>query len=200
MGKIALTLAATLTCLGLPMFAGAAAARAPVSMLTPVPAQPVAQQTPPATPPAQQPQPPATQQQNPQKPQPATPGQTTPGQPRDPVPPTSQQPPVQQQPQQQQPDPNQPQPPTQPPSNQPPSTQPQPPAASSQGQSEPQKVMLTGVIRQQGNGYVLNKSGEIYTLDAPAKARKFVGKTVNVIGTLDAANHTLKVDDIQPSS
>ena len=175
------------------------------------------QPTTPPTDPQQQQQQPTTPQTNPQQPQqPATPPSTTPSAP---TPPQSQQPPAQQQPQQQQPDPNQPpqsaQPPsstapspTQPPStSQPPSsttpppssTQPQPPKASAQSSGQPQIVMLTGKVMQQGGTYVLNDEGNSYKLDKPDKAKRFEGKTVKVTGTLDADN-MLHVDEIKPAS
>ncbi len=74
----------------------------------------------------------------------------------------------------------------------------------SQEQPEQQKnATFVGQIVKAGNGqYALltdKENGKGYYLDNQQKAEKFLGQNVKVTGTLDVANNTIHVTDIQPA-
>ena len=96
-------------------------------------------------------------------------------------------------PQQQQPQPDQPQPQPAPDQAQP---QPQQPAQPSPDQSK--SATFTGTIVRSGNQFALrDSSGQVFKLDAPDRAKPYVGKTVKVTGQLDEQAMVIHVESIQ---
>ena len=88
-----------------------------------------------------------------------------------------------------------------------PSSQPQ---AAPQEQSSPPSgteyqpqaaKAFTGKIMKDGGKLVLkDMAGTTYQLDDQQKAKKFAGKEVKVIGSLDASSNTIHVENIELSS
>jgi Protein of unknown function (DUF5818) len=76
-------------------------------------------------------------------------------------------------------------------------------AKSSNSETEPQaaRQRITGIIVRQGEKYVL-KAGDntTYQLDDQDKAKRYQDKQVLVVGTLDAANHTIRIESIELAS
>jgi hypothetical protein len=52
-------------------------------------------------------------------------------------------------------------------------------------------------VKDMGGSYVLIVKKDIYKLDDQVKAEQFAGKKVKVSGSVDAANHTLHVFDME---
>jgi hypothetical protein len=100
-----------------------------------------------------------------------------------PLPEEQQQQPDRQQPDRQQPDRQQPG---------------QPVNADAQQQSAAQTV--TGTIVKEDGKYVLRTSdNKTYQIDDQEKAKRFEGKQVKIVGSLDSAN-TLRIQSIEPAS
>lgn len=92
-------------------------------------------------------------------------------------------------PQQTQPEQQQPQPQTQTPS-----------AETSTG-AQATEQSFQGKISQSESGYILKDSGGMtYQLDDQKRAKDFVGQSVKVTGTLDAATNTIRISSIAPAS
>jgi len=74
-------------------------------------------------------------------------------------------------------------------------------ATQSQGeaQAQPQPKVFTGVIAKEGNRFVLrDATAKVeYGVDDENKVKDYVGKTVKVTGTLDAATNTIYVESIE---
>ena len=85
----------------------------------------------------------------------------------------------------------------------PPYTTPQP-SAPAPGEAAPSNEMkaFSGKIVKDGDKLVLKDSASktVFQLDDQAKAKQFVGKEVNVTGSLDASTNTIHVENIQPAS
>lgn len=62
-------------------------------------------------------------------------------------------------------------------------------------------MSFTGTVIKQGEKYALrDSSGMVYQLDDALRAQPFEGKSVTVIGHLDAQNKTIHVDRIEGAS
>ncbi|MGB6973449.1 MAG: DUF5818 domain-containing protein [Terracidiphilus sp.] len=70
------------------------------------------------------------------------------------------------------------------------------PQTPNQVQPAVQTQSFTGTIAQQGSDYVLESSGKTYKLSGADNAKNFVGKSVIVVGTLDASTGTIAVQSI----
>jgi hypothetical protein len=85
---------------------------------------------------------------------------------------------------------------------------PQDPAAQSQPATSPQstqgqssQIFVGKIAKSKGDVVFKDDAGTAYKLDNTDQAKAFVGKTVKVTGTLDAATNTIHVTNIEgPSS
>jgi hypothetical protein len=71
-----------------------------------------------------------------------------------------------------------------------------------QQQSAQRKVYLGQIVKAKDGRFALlvdKQAGTGFFLDDQEKAKRFEGQNVKVIGTLDAANYTIRVSDIQPA-
>jgi hypothetical protein len=105
----------------------------------------------------------------------------------------------------QQPAAQQPEQPTQPPASQSPATQPQsqpgqqpdqaaPPADSSAQPQQPSGQTFSGTIVKSGDKFVLqDDKGTTYDIDHQDVVKKFEGKRVRVVGTLDSTGKMIHV-------
>ena len=85
-----------------------------------------------------------------------------------------------------------------PPSANQPQTQTAPaPEASADTQT---RASFSGTVVKVSNQYMLKTDTTTYQLDDQAKAKQFVGKHVNVGGSLDRSTSIIRVTDIQPTS
>jgi hypothetical protein len=65
-------------------------------------------------------------------------------------------------------------------------------------QSPAPRATFTGTVLRNGEQFVLRDAGgKIYRLDDPRQAQSFEGKTVKLIGTLDAQARLIRVDHIE---
>jgi Protein of unknown function (DUF5818) len=79
----------------------------------------------------------------------------------------------------------------------------QAPQSQSPDQAQPadKAQTFTGTVVQQGDSFALEaSSGATYKLSGASDAKSFVGKSVTVIGTLDASSNTIAVQSIHGSS
>jgi hypothetical protein len=84
----------------------------------------------------------------------------------------------------------------------------QDPAAQSQTsmgeqstESQAPQIFVGKIAKSKGNLVLKDDAGTSYKLDNTEQAKQFVGKSVKVIGTLDASTNTIHVANIQaPSS
>jgi Protein of unknown function (DUF5818) len=66
---------------------------------------------------------------------------------------------------------------------------------------QPAAQAFTGTIMKSGENYVLKTADNMtYQLDDQSRAKQFEGKQVQVTGSLDATNNTIKVQDIKAAS
>lgn len=67
--------------------------------------------------------------------------------------------------------------------------------------TEPSARSFEGKIAKSGDQYVLKDTATqmSYKLDDQTKAKQYEGKTVKVMGTMDASSKTLHVVDIMPA-
>jgi len=76
--------------------------------------------------------------------------------------------------------------------------------ATVQGQSKPATELstFTGSIKESGDQFVFtdDQSKTSYQLDNQQAASKFEGKRVKIIGTLDAADNTIRVQSIEAAT
>jgi hypothetical protein len=72
-------------------------------------------------------------------------------------------------------------------------------ARLSQTPARPEIKTFTGIIRKNGESFVLSDSAtkSEYMLDDQNKASRFEGKHVKVTGTIDAASNLIHVETIQ---
>jgi hypothetical protein len=93
---------------------------------------------------------------------------------------------------------------TTPPAQQQPETQtPSTPAKTQQDdtQKRPTAQAFTGTIMKSGDIYVLQTTDNMtYQLDDQDRARQYEGKQVQVTGSLDKSNNTIKVQDIRQAA
>jgi hypothetical protein len=90
----------------------------------------------------------------------------------------------------------------------PPQQQPdqQAPSAPVNGQQDdahktPAAQAFSGTIMKSGDTYVLKTADNMtYQLDDQSRAKQFEGKQVQVTGSLDSTNNTIKVQDIKAAS
>ena len=86
-----------------------------------------------------------------------------------------------------------------------------PPANDSQTQTAPApapdtsasaqaQTSFSGTVVKVSKHYALKTDGGTFQLDDQVKAKQFVGKQVNVSGTLDKSTKMISVTDIQPAS
>jgi hypothetical protein len=71
------------------------------------------------------------------------------------------------------------------------------PDASANPQSQ---MSFSGTVVKVSKHYALKTDSMTYQLDDQVKAKQFVGKQVNVNGTLDKSTSMIRVTDIQPAS
>lgn len=78
----------------------------------------------------------------------------------------------------------------------------QPASGSSMDQPMAATKSFTGTIEKDGDKLVLKDatSNVTYQLDDQTKAKKFVGKSVQVMGSLDTTGSTIHVSDIKAGS
>jgi uncharacterized protein YdeI (BOF family) len=78
------------------------------------------------------------------------------------------------------------------------------PLAFTQNQDKPAPAlsMFTGTINKSGDTFIFTDDGtkSTYQLDDQQTAGKFDGKKVKIIGTLDAANNTIRVQSIEAAN
>lgn len=93
------------------------------------------------------------------------------------------------------------------PSARPESSQQEPGAQSQDSDSSPQSAqsrptqIFVGKVAKSKDGLMLKgDTGMSYKLDNADQAKPFVGKSVKVTGTLDAASNTIHVTNIEPAS
>jgi hypothetical protein len=68
-------------------------------------------------------------------------------------------------------------------------------------QKQPAAQSFSGTIMKSGDNYVLKTSDNMtYQLDDQTRAKQFEGKQVQVTGSLDSTNNTIKVQDIKSAS
>lgn len=73
-----------------------------------------------------------------------------------------------------------------------------PSAQAPQDQPQQQSSTFTGTIVKSGNSYGLKEtSGQVYKLDDPQSAKRYVGKTVKVTGELDQQAMLIHVQSIE---
>jgi hypothetical protein len=74
-----------------------------------------------------------------------------------------------------------------------------PPRVQAQAQTKQPVQEFQGTIERAGTKYVLvdKASGARYQLDKQDKARQFVGKDVEITGTLDPSTNTIEVSEIK---
>jgi hypothetical protein len=84
-----------------------------------------------------------------------------------------------------------------------------PPANDAQTQTAPApdtsastqtQTSFSGTVVKVAKHYALKTDTGTFQLDDQAKAKQFVGKQVNVSGTLDKSTSMIRVSDIQPAS
>jgi len=81
-------------------------------------------------------------------------------------------------------------------------TQGKQPTAQQEPSQQQSKAFVGQIVKAKNGQYALlvdKQAGTGFFLDDQAKAQKFEGQNVKVIGTLDAANHLIHVSDIQPA-
>jgi uncharacterized protein DUF5818 len=96
-------------------------------------------------------------------------------------------------------------PPAQKPEQQAPSTpasaQQPAPAQQDDAHKTPAAQAFTGTVMKSGDTYVLKTADNMtYQLDDQTRAKDFEGKQVQVTGSLDSSNNTIKVQDIKQAS
>lgn len=65
----------------------------------------------------------------------------------------------------------------------------------------PAAQAFSGTIMKSGDNYVLKTADNMtYQLDDQSRAKEFEGKQVQVTGSLDSTNNTIKVQDIKAAS
>jgi uncharacterized protein YdeI (BOF family) len=76
--------------------------------------------------------------------------------------------------------------------------------AFTQNQNDPAPALstFTGTIKKSGDTFIFTDDGtkSSYQLDDQQSAGKFDGKKVKIIGTLDAANNTIRVQSIEAAT
>jgi hypothetical protein len=92
-----------------------------------------------------------------------------------------------------------------PPTQQQPETQAQPSTPVNGQQDDAHKTpaaqAFSGMIVKSGDSYVLKTTDNMtYQLDDQSRAKEFEGKQVQVTGSLDSGNNTIKVQDIKAAS
>lgn len=89
----------------------------------------------------------------------------------------------------------------QPPGSQDPNAQSQPSMDQQSTQSQQPQVFMGKITKSKGDLVLRDDAGTSYKLDNADQAKQFVGKSVKVTGTLDAATNTIHVTNIEaPSS
>jgi hypothetical protein len=83
---------------------------------------------------------------------------------------------------------------------QPQQPQPQMPDQAQHAQPAAHVQSFSGTISQQGSDFVLESSGTTYKLSGASNAKSFVGKSVTVMGKLDASSNTIAVQSIRGAS
>jgi hypothetical protein len=74
------------------------------------------------------------------------------------------------------------------------------PPEKGQAEQNSQRATVGKIVKSSDGKYVLIETGgTAYQLDDQATAKKFVGKMVKVLGTVDEANDTIYVTDITPA-
>jgi len=85
-----------------------------------------------------------------------------------------------------------------------PLTSPSQPLMFMQNQNNPAPALstFTGTINKSGDTFIFTDDGtkSSYQLDDQQSAGKFDGKKVKIIGTLDAANNTIRVQSIEAAT
>ena len=90
-----------------------------------------------------------------------------------------------------------------PPDQKPQTETPSSPARSAQDstQKQPAAQAFSGTVVKSGETYVLKTSDNMtYQLDDQTRAKDYEGKQVQVTGSLDSSNNTIKVQDIRSAS
>ncbi len=85
----------------------------------------------------------------------------------------------------------------------PPQDQPQTqtaPAPDTSASSTQTQSSFSGTVVKVAKHYALKTESGTFQLDDQVKAKQFVGKQVNVSGTLDKSTRMISVTDIQPAS
>jgi hypothetical protein len=82
-----------------------------------------------------------------------------------------------------------------------PATPPTFPASEAKAQRDrPDVTAYVGTIVKDGDAYVLKAAKEQYLLDSQKKARRYKGRHVQIMGTLDKATNMIHVEKIKVSS
>lgn len=74
--------------------------------------------------------------------------------------------------------------------------------AQNQNDPAPALSTFTGTIQKSGDAFIFNDDAtkSSYQLDDQRSAGKFDGKKVKIIGTLDAANKTIRIQSIEAAT
>jgi hypothetical protein len=89
----------------------------------------------------------------------------------------------------------------QPGSQDPSAAQSQPPMGQQSAQGQTAQIFVGKIAKSKGDLVLRDDAGTSYKLDNADQAKEFVGKSVKVTGTLDAATNTIHVTNIEaPSS
>lgn len=81
-------------------------------------------------------------------------------------------------------------------------SQDKPPSAQQQPGQQKSNAFVGQIMKAKNGQFALlvdKQTGSGFYLDDQARAGKFEGQNVKVLGTLDAANHMIHVSDIQPA-
>jgi hypothetical protein len=74
------------------------------------------------------------------------------------------------------------------------------PPEKGQAEQKSERASVGKIVKSSDSKYVLvDVAGTTYQLDDQTTAKKFIGKIVKVLGTVDEANHTIHVTDITPA-
>ena len=75
-----------------------------------------------------------------------------------------------------------------------------PPSEAKAQRDRPDVRAYVGTIVKDGDAYVLQAANEQYLLDSQKKAKRYKGRHVQIMGTLDKAKHLIHVEKIRVSA
>jgi hypothetical protein len=75
-----------------------------------------------------------------------------------------------------------------------------PPSEAKAQRDRPDVGTYTGTIVKDGDAYVLQAANELYLLDSQKKGKRYKGRHVQIMGTLDKAKNLIHVEKIRVSA